>query len=159
MFTQDKKPGSRGSDSEEGSLIVDDVRQEVLKQSQMFSFRDGFPRKNCYSFGFCPNLSKLCTQTELHPKSFSVQTRTKCLKFWRQKIILSLACLLTISQPLSNSNSADIIGSQYIPADNQGSHWNTKWPRLARSSDTGWQETNSALFCNWFSSDERIRGG
>ena len=37
MVNQDKKPGSRGSDSEEGSLIVDDVRQEVLKQSQMFS--------------------------------------------------------------------------------------------------------------------------
>ena len=37
MVTQEKKPGSRGSDSEEGSLIVDDVRQEVLKPSQVFS--------------------------------------------------------------------------------------------------------------------------
>ena len=37
MVNQDKKPGSRGSDSEEGSLIVDDVRQEVLKPSQILS--------------------------------------------------------------------------------------------------------------------------
>ena len=57
MFNQDKKPGSRGSDSEEGSLIVDDVRQEVLKQSQMFSFSTivfwgGFPRKTAVLLDF-----------------------------------------------------------------------------------------------------------
>ena len=33
MVTQEKKPGSRGSDSEEGSLIVDDVQQEVHPKS------------------------------------------------------------------------------------------------------------------------------
>ena len=52
MVTQDKKPGSRGSDSEEGSLIVDDVRQEVLKQSQTIVFWDGFPRKTAVLLDF-----------------------------------------------------------------------------------------------------------